>query len=153
MKHTVEICWNKKSEERFLDNKYSRLHTWSFDGGTIVNASSSPLVVPLPQSSESAVDPEEAYIASLASCHMLFFLSIAASQKFIVERYEDRTEGILQKNDEGQLAITDVYLYPVVQFGGNNKPTPGQIAQVHEAAHKKCFLAASVKTTIHLTIQ
>ena len=148
MHHNVTVFWQKESEEPFIDNKYSRAHTWKFDGGIEVPASSSPHVVPLPMSIESAVDPEEAFIASLSSCHMLWFLSIAAAQKIIVESYEDKAEGTLAKNSEGKMAMTQVILNPKVIFSGTVIPTAEQIAVLHHQAHEKCFLANSVKTEI-----
>ena len=132
----------------WFGDKYSRVHTWTFDGGIELVASSSPHVVPLPMSKESAVDPEEAFIASLSSCHMLWFLSIAAGKKIIVESYEDHAEGVLAKNEEGNLAMTEVTLKPKVNFSGKTIPSPAQIDELHHLAHEKCFIANSVKTKI-----
>jgi len=148
MAYNVRISWNKKSDEAFLDNKYSRSHKWTFDGGIELAASSSPHVVPPPMSNESAVDPEEAFIASLSSCHMLWFLSLAVEKKFVVESYEDNAEGVLAKNEEGKLAITRVTLNPKITFGGTHTPSRDQIDELHHSAHDKCFIANSVKTKI-----
>jgi organic hydroperoxide reductase OsmC/OhrA len=148
MPYNVKIFWTKDSSEAFVDNKYSRAHTWTFDGGIELVASSSPHVVPLPMSKESAVDPEEAFVAALSSCHMLWFLSIAAGRKFVVESYEDHAEGILAKNEEGKLAMTEVALKPKVNFSGETIPTRTQIDELHHLAHEKCFIASSVKTKI-----
>lgn len=150
MSYSVKISWKKDLGETFVDNKYSRAHTWTFDGGIELLASSSPHVVPLPMSVESAVDPEEAFIASLSSCHMLWFLSIAAGKKYIVESYEDNAEGILGKDEEGKLAMTEVTLKPEVNFGGNAVPSREQIEEFHHSAHEKCFIASSVKTKINI---
>ncbi len=148
MSYTVRISWSKDLSEAFVDNKYSRAHTWTFDGGIEIAASSSPHVVPLPMSRESAVDPEEAFIASLSSCHMLWFLSIAATKKYIVESYEDNAEGVLAKDEKGKLAMTEVTLKPKVAFSGKTIPSPGQVDELHHLAHEKCFIANSVKTKI-----
>jgi organic hydroperoxide reductase OsmC/OhrA len=148
MPYNVTIFWQKNLNEVFVDNKYSRLHTWKFDGGIELAASSSPHVVPLPLSNESAVDPEEAFIASLSSCHMLWFLSIAAGRNYIVESYEDNAEGILGKDEDGKLAMTKVTLKPRVVFDNTTTPSPEQVDELHHLAHEKCFIANSVKTKI-----
>jgi organic hydroperoxide reductase OsmC/OhrA len=148
MKYTASIFWEKKDTESFIDNKYSRKHTWAFDGGTEVPASSSPQVVPLPMSDASALDPEEAFVAAISSCHMLFFLSIAASSNYIIETYEDKAEGIMSKNESGQMVMADIILKPKIIFSGPNIPTAEQINSLHDSAHKKCYLANSVKSTI-----
>ncbi|MDD8018301.1 MAG: OsmC family protein [Bacteroidota bacterium] len=148
MAHLAKILWKKRKDETFVDNKYSRAHTWSFDGGIEITASSSPHVVPLPLSIEDAVDPEEAFVASLSSCHMLWFLSIAAGKKILVERYEDNAEGIMAKDAEGKLAMTEVMLKPKVTFGSSVTPTSSQINELHHLAHEKCYIANSVKTKI-----
>ncbi len=148
MPYNVRIYWEKNFDEGFVDKKYSRSHTWAFDGGIELAASSSPHVVPLPMSNASAVDPEEAFVASLSSCHMLWFLSLAAERHYIVESYEDNAEGILGKDDEGKLAMTRVTLKPKVKFGGKHTPSQDQIDELHHLAHEKCFIANSVKTKI-----
>ena len=148
MSHYAKILWKRKPEEIFLDNKYSRAHTWTFDGGLELPASSSPHVVPLPFSDAAAVDPEEAFIAALSSCHMLWFLSVAREKNFLVEGYEDNAEGIVAKNEEGKLAMTQVTLKPKVNFSGEQIPTSEQVDALHHLAHEKCFLASSVKTVI-----
>jgi organic hydroperoxide reductase OsmC/OhrA len=148
MSHNVRILWKKKSDEPFLDNRYSRSHTWVFDGGIAFLASASPHVVPLPMSNESAVDPEEAFVASLSSCHMLWFLSLAMEKNFVVERYEDNAEGVLGKNEEGKLAMTKVTLNPKITFYGDHTPSRDQIDELHHLAHDDCFIANSVKTKI-----
>jgi organic hydroperoxide reductase OsmC/OhrA len=145
--HVATVCWANR-QEIFTDNRYSREHTWKFDGGVEIPASASPHVVPAPYSNATCVDPEEAFVASLASCHMLWFLSIAAKSKFIVESYTDRAMGILDTNEDGKLAITTVRLCPKVTFSGDNLPTGQQIEKMHDEAHYNCFLANSVKTQI-----
>jgi organic hydroperoxide reductase OsmC/OhrA len=153
MKYNVKVFWQKRSAESFTDNKYSRMHKWTFDGGAEVTASSSPQVVPVPMSLENAVDPEEAFVASLSSCHMLFFLSLAAAKKFIIETYEDNAEGVMRKNEEGKMAMTEVTLHPVINFSGENIPRHDDIAQLHHEAHEKCYIANSVKTEIRIVQQ
>jgi len=148
MSYSVKISWKKDLGETFVENKYSRAHTWTFDGGIELSASSSPHVIPLPMSVESAVDPEEAFVASLSSCHMLWFLSIAAGKKYIIESYEDNAEGRLGKDEEGKLAMTEVTLKPEVNFGGNAVPSREQVEELHHLAHEKCFIANSVKTKV-----
>lgn len=145
--HHATVEW-QRHQAKFVDNQYSREHLWKFDGGAEIAASSSPQVVPVPYSNAEYVDPEEAFIASLSSCHMLWFLAIAAKRKFVVESYTDRAVGVMSKNDEGKLAITSVHLYPQVIFGKDNLPTQEQIETMHEEAHHSCFLASSVKAAV-----
>lgn len=149
-KYSAIVSWIKDKDEKFIDNKYSRAHEWKFDGGLIVAASSSPEVVPLPYSCEANVDPEEAFIASLSSCHMLFFLSFAANKKFTVESYTDEAIGIMQIDSNKKISMTDVTLNPKIKFSGDKQPTKEQIDKIHHNAHKHCFIANSVKTKIHI---
>ena len=144
--HIAIIEW-KRNQAMFTDNKYNREHTWKFDGVEIA-ASASPHIVPVPYSNPACVDPEEAFVASLSSCHMLFFLSIAAKRKFVVENYIDKAVGIMEKNENGKLAIIKVYLRPQVTFALENLPTEEQLEKMHHEAHYSCFLANSVKTEI-----
>jgi organic hydroperoxide reductase OsmC/OhrA len=148
--HIATVCWENR-QEVFTDNRYSREHTWLFDGGIEVPASASPHVVPVPYSNPACVDPEEAFVAALSSCHMLFFLAIAAKKQFIVERYQDRAIGIMDNNEAGKLAMTAIHLHPEITFRGEHLPTSAQISAMHEQAHHQCFLANSVKASI--TIQ
>lgn len=145
--YSAEILW-QRGEQSFLDNRYSRAHLWRFDGGLEVPASSSPQVVPLPWSDASAVDPEEAFVASLSSCHMLWFLSLAAQQGFQVDRYQDQALGVMAKNAESRLAMTEVLLRPRVCFGGERQPDAEQLHALHHRAHEACFIANSVKTEV-----
>ncbi|HWE64645.1 MAG TPA: OsmC family protein, partial [Chloroflexota bacterium] len=119
--YITNVEWQRRGAT-FTDNKYSRAHTWQFDGGASVPASSSPHVVPVPYSDAAGVDPEEAYVAALSSCHMLWFLSIAARRGFVVDRYTDQAVGVMAKNDAGQWAITRVTLHPHVVFSGSSSP-------------------------------
>jgi organic hydroperoxide reductase OsmC/OhrA len=144
----AKINWTRANDENFIDNNYSRGHEWSFDGGVIVQASSSPHIVPLPYSVEANVDPEEAFIASLSSCHMLFFLSVAAKRRYVVDSYLDNAIGIMKKDEDGNVSMTKVTLRPHVQFSGEKKPTLKQLEKMHHQSHEQCFLANSVKTDI-----
>lgn len=143
----AKIFWSCDGAD-FKAGKYSRAHSWIFDGGIEVKASSSPHVVPLPFSVENAVDPEEAFIASLSSCHMLWFLSIAAKKGFSVNSYSDESSGIMGRNREGKVAMLSVTLKPKVEFVSENIPSSEIIKDMHEIAHSECFIASSVKTQV-----
>jgi organic hydroperoxide reductase OsmC/OhrA len=145
--HKAQIRW-ARGDAAFTDNRYSRAHSWHFDGGIDVPASSSPHVVRVPLSQEAAVDPEEAFVASIASCHMLWFLSIAAAGKFRVDRYVDEAAGVMGKNAAGRTAMTRVTLRPNVAFSGSSLPSRAEIAAMHHKAHAECFIANSVTTDI-----
>jgi organic hydroperoxide reductase OsmC/OhrA len=145
--YTAEVLW-QRGDQDFLANTYSRRHSLRFDGGAEWAGSSSPHVVPLPFSDASAVDPEEAFVASLSSCHMLWFLTMAVKRKFCVDRYFDAATGVMEKNAEGKMAMTVVTLRPEVTFSGENLPTREQIAHMHHRAHEECFIANSVKTDV-----
>ena len=145
--YTAEVLWSRAGQT-FTDNRYSRKHTLRFDGGIAVAGSSSPHVVPLPYSAPDAVDPEEAFVASLSSCHMLWFLSIAAQQGFVVDDYHDAAEGVMAKNGEGKLMMTVVTLRPAVRFAGDKMPTHAEHLELHRLAHDACFIANSVKTDV-----
>lgn len=141
------IVWDRKGAA-FTDNRYSREHVWQFDGGIEVRASSSPHVVPLPMSEAAAVDPEEALVASLSSCHMLFFLSLAAKRGFVVENYRDEAAGVMGENADGKIAMTRVTLRPAATFVGERLPSRSEIEAIHHEAHERCFIANSVKTDV-----
>src|SRR5690242_148151 len=145
--YTVTIRW-QRGDQAFVDNRYSRGHTWHFDGGVDVAASSSPHVVPLPYSRADAVDPEEAFVASISSCHMLWFLSIAAQRGLTVDEYVDDAEGFLERDADGRMAVTRVNLRPRISWSGERVPTSGDITSIHDEAHHACFIANSVKTAI-----
>ncbi len=142
------IAWQRDAAAAFTDNRYSRAHVWRFDGGAEVPASSSPHIVPLPMSDPAGVDPEEAFVASLASCHMLWFLSLAAEQGWRVDAYEDAASGVLGRNAQGKLAMTVVTLRPRVVFGGESAPARDAIDALHHRAHEACFIANSVLTNV-----
>jgi len=141
------IVWSRNGVA-FTDNRYSRSHRWLLDGGIEVPASSSPHVVPLPMSVAAAIDPEEAFVASLASCHMLWFLSIAARRGFVVDSYQDHAAGIIGKNAAGKLALTRVTLHPEAHFSGHEYPTNDDVLAMHHEAHEQCFIANSVRTEV-----
>ncbi len=145
--YTAGIRWSR-GEQKFTDNRYSRAHTWHFDGGTVVPASSSPAVVPLPMSDASAVDPEEAFVASLSSCHMLWFLSLAAKRGYVVDAYADDASGVMTKNTAGKLAMTAVTLRPLATFSGAQRPDRAELDALHHAAHEECFIAASIRSAV-----
>jgi len=145
--YTATIKWQRDSQD-FLDDNYSRGHTWEFDGGLHVPASASPQNVPLPKSVAENVDPEEAFVASLSSCHMLFFLAAARHKGYMVDKYTDCAIGYLAKNDQGRLAMMKVVLRPKVVFSGDTWPTKVQIDEIHQQSHEQCFIANSVKTEI-----
>lgn len=131
-----------------MKGKYSREHTWAFDGGVTVPASPSPSVVPVPWSNPAHVDPEEAFVASIASCHMLTFLYVAAKAGFVVASYRDEAIGVMTKNERGVAWVSKVTLAPEIAYAGDKQPSAAEIATLHHAAHDGCFIANSVKTEI-----
>src|SRR4029453_4559396 len=145
--YIATIRW-ERGDQPFTDTRYSRAHTWLFDGGVEVPGSSSPHSVPPPYSRADAVDPEEAFVASLSSCHMLWFLSIAAKRGFCVNSYVDNAEGVMTRNAPGKLAMTQVPLHPRVDFVGNPSPAISDVEAMHHKAHDECFIANSVKTEV-----
>lgn len=150
--YSAQIVWQRDSGEAFTDHRYSRGHQWFFDGGMTVPASSSSHIVPLPYSIEANVDPEEAFVASLSSCHMLFFLSVAAKRKFVIEHYEDNAVGKMEKNEDGKIAMTEVTLKPKVIFSGEHQPNRDVLETMHHESHEACFIANSVKTEVKIEI-
>jgi organic hydroperoxide reductase OsmC/OhrA len=151
IEHGVEIRW-QRDPGTFVDQRYSRNHVWLFDGGAEVAASASPHVVPVPLSDPAAVDPEEAFVAALASCHMLWFLSIAAGRGFVVDRYVDRAVGLMGKNEEGRMAMLRVTLRPEARFAEGLGPELGTLHAMHEMAHGQCFIANSVRTEVSFEV-
>ena len=145
-RYEARVRWSR-GDAKFTDNRYSRGHEWSFDGGVTVPASSSPGIVPLPNSVAAAVDPEEALVASASSCHMLFFLSLAAKKGFVVDRYDDAAWGILERNAEGKEAFTKITLRPAISFAGT-APSAAELAALHHEAHEECYIAASLKCEV-----
>ncbi len=146
--HVATVEWSR-GEQPFADNRYSRAHDWTFDGGAVVRASSAPTSVPLPMSDPTAVDPEEAFVAALSSCHMLFFLALAAKAGLVVDRYRDEAVGLLGKDDRGRTSMTVVTLRPIVTFSGAG-PDAAALADLHHRAHEACYIANSVRTEVRL---
>jgi organic hydroperoxide reductase OsmC/OhrA len=151
MNYTATIEWSR-GDARFCDLAYSRAHRWHFDGGAVVPASSSPHRVPVPQSDPSAVDPEEAFIASLSSCHMLWFLAIAAKRGCVVDEYHDEAAGVMAHNAVKRLQMTEVVLRPRVRFSGR-VPSSSDYIAMHALAHERCFIANSVTTVVRVEPQ
>jgi len=145
--YQARVLW-ERGDQTFTDRKYSRRHLLQFDGGASVPGSSSPLSVRVPYSDPSAVDPEEAFVASLSSCHMLWFLDIACRAGWTVDDYRDDALGVMDHNADGKLAMTVVTLRPVVRFGGALRPEAAEFQRLHHEAHAECFIANSVKTEV-----
>jgi organic hydroperoxide reductase OsmC/OhrA len=148
-RHTATISWRRDGAP-FTDLKYSRAHRWAFDGGLEVPGSSSPHSVRAPMSDPAAVDPEEAFVAALSSCHMLWFLAIAAGRGFVVDEYRDEAVGVLARDAAGKMAMTTVTLRPVISFAGEPRPSDDEIDAMHHEAHETCFIASSVKTDVRV---
>ena len=144
--HRVTLIWKRGGAE-FSYQKYPRDHTWIFDGGHTMTATAAPAYLGSPAN----VDPEEAFVASISSCHMLTFLAIACKQKFLLDSYRDEAVGHMEKNAEGKMAITRVELRPKITWGGDRTPSAEQLDGMHHAAHENCFIANSVKTKVTVT--
>ncbi len=151
--YKATIKWaGKATAEDFAQGKYSREHTWTFDGGLTLPASASPSVVPAPWSNPAGVDPEEALVASISSCHMLTFVYVAQKAGFVVESYEDQAVGTMAKSERGATPwVSRVTLHPKIVYGGAKRPTEAEEEHLHHEAHEQCFIAQSVKTEITVT--
>lgn len=147
--YTATIRWSRKGEGDFSKGQYSRAHIWLFDGGARVEASASPQIVPVPWSDPGGIDPEEAFVASLSSCHMLFFVDFARRAGLVLDQYEDTAEGVLEKRSDGRLAMTRVILHPRLMWNGE-PPDEATIADLHHRAHEACFIANSVTTEVNV---
>jgi len=145
--YAATIEW--RAEGGFAEGRYSRAHTWSFDGGAVVPASASPHVVPPPWSDPAGVDPEEALVASASSCHMLWFLHLARDAGFEVASYRDEAVGKMGKDDRGRIAVTRIVLRPQIEYAGR-EPDPDELARLHHEAHEKCFIANSLRGEIEV---
>ncbi len=145
--YTATIRWSPTGDGDFAKGRYSRAHEWVFDGGAVVPASASPDNVPPGTANQAGVDPEEAFVASLSSCHMLFFLDFARRAGFVVDNYVDEAEGVLEKNADGKMAMTRVTLRPRVTWAGE-PPDEATLADLHHRAHEACFIANSVTTEV-----
>lgn len=144
--HKATIAWQRKGQD-FLKGRYSREHTWSFDGGLQVAASPSPAVVPVPWSNPANVDPEEAFVAAVASCHMLTFLFLAAKAGYEIDAYRDAAVGVMTKNERGVPWVSRIILRPEITYGGK-RPEQAEEEQLHHRAHEQCFIANSIKTEV-----
>jgi organic hydroperoxide reductase OsmC/OhrA len=147
--HTATIRW-ARGDAAFTDRRYSRAHHWHFDGGAVVAASSSPQVVRVPYSDACAVDPEEAFVAALSSCHMLWFLDLAAQAGWCIDHYEDEAQGLMQRDASGHEWIAQVLLRPRVRCAGDKQPDATALAALHHRAHESCFLARSVRSEVRV---
>jgi organic hydroperoxide reductase OsmC/OhrA len=146
-KHLATIRWFASPGEDYAKGQYSRAHSWSFDGGAIVAASASPHIVPMPWVDPDAVDPEEAFVASAASCHMLFFLDFARQAKLVVTGYEDEAEGEMHRGSDGKVRITRITLRPRIVFAGEEPGEP-VIDELHHKSHEACFIANSITSEV-----
>lgn len=146
--YAATIEWSR-GDQPFLDQKYSRVHDWRFDGGAVVKGSPAPTSVPAPMSDPSAVDPEEALVAAVSSCHMLFFLAFAAKAGFVVDRYRDDAVGTMGRDDRGKMAITEVVLRPDIAFSGAD-PDPAALADLHHRAHEACYIGNSIRGEVRI---
>ena len=150
IQHAATVRWHRDPDADFVRNRYSRAHEWRFDGGAVVPASASPSVVRAPWSDPAGVDPEEGFVAAIASCHMLWFLSIAAAKGYVGDRYEDEAVGTMGKNAAGKEWVAEVVLRPRIVFGGERKPDAAALEALHHEAHAECFIASSVKSDIRV---
>lgn len=144
--HVATICWTR-SGSNFVAGDYSREHTWRFDGGLTVPASPSPAVVPAPWSNPAHVDPEEAFVAAVSSCHMLTFLWLASKAALVVDAYTDEAVGTMTRNERGVPWVSGIVLRPRITWGGQ-PPAPSVIEHLHHQAHEQCFISNSVRTVI-----
>jgi organic hydroperoxide reductase OsmC/OhrA len=145
--YRASVDWKLADGDDFAAGRYTRVHTLGFDGGLTVAGSASPMHVKLPMSAEAAVDPEEAFVASISACHMLWFLYIAREEGFTIAGYRDEAEGLMAKNENGKLAMTKVTLKPHIVFNGN-QPSAGELDHLHHRAHEECYIANSVRTEV-----
>jgi len=145
--HTVTVHWISKDAD-FLRGKYSREHTWTFDGGMVVPASPSPLNVPPPYSNPAFIDPEEALVAAASSCHLLTFLYLASQHGFQVESYRDEAVGVLDQTASGARWVSTITLHPRITYGGRKMPTSDEESHLHQLAHEECIIANSIKATV-----
>lgn len=147
--HGCTVEWSRGSEP-FSDRKYSRAHRWHFDGGAVVAGSSSPHSVRPPYSDPSAVDPEEALVASVSSCHMLWFLSLAAERGFVIDSYSDAAQARMGRFADGREGVAEIVLRPQVVVSGANLPDDAAMDELHHEAHARCFIANSLRSEVHV---
>jgi organic hydroperoxide reductase OsmC/OhrA len=148
--HKAVIHW-KRGDGDFLKGRYSREHTWQFDGGLSVPASPSPHVVPAPWSNPANIDPEEAFVASVSSCHMLTFLYLASKRGFDIASYDDEAVGAMTKGPNGTPWINLITLNPRIIYTGEKRPNPSEEEELHHLAHEQCFIANSIKTEVRVS--
>lgn len=146
--HRATVTWRRGDGEAFTDGRFSRAHDWAFDGGISVPASAAPSVIRAPLSRADAVDPEEALVASVAACHMLTFLYLAAREGFCVDDWRDEAVGELTANAGGRLWMSHITLRPVIAFSGARQPTAADITRLHERAHEECYIANSIRSEV-----
>jgi organic hydroperoxide reductase OsmC/OhrA len=147
--HACTVAW-QRGTQTFTDRKYSRAHQWSFDGGAVVPGSSSPHSVKLPYSDPAAVDPEEAFVAAVSSCHMLWFLGVAAERGFVVDSYVDHAAGRLAAMADGRQGMAEVVLHPEVVFSGTLLPDAAAVEALHHQAHEACYIANSIRSAVRI---
>ena len=145
--YRASLKWTR-GDAKFTDQRYSRGHSWSFDGGITVPASSSPLSVRLPYSVAEAVDPEEAFVAAVSSCHLLTFLYVAAKQGYVIDSYADEAVGEMTRNERGKMWVSKVTLNPAIAFTGEKRLSQEQFDELHHLSHEECFIANSVKSEV-----
>jgi organic hydroperoxide reductase OsmC/OhrA len=145
--HSAVVEWSR-GDQAFTDNRYARAHDWRFDGGAVVRGSSAPTSVAEPMSDPAAVDPEEALVAALSSCHMLFFLAFAAKGGFTVDSYRDEAVGVLGRDERGKTSIVSVALRPATVFSGEASPDAAALDALHHRAHEACYIANSIRAEV-----
>jgi organic hydroperoxide reductase OsmC/OhrA len=141
--HKAEVHWTRTTDDFSYDG-YNRAHSWNFQGGIEVPASSAPDYL----GDENRVDPEKGFVAAISSCHMLTFLAIAARKRYVVDSYVDSAVGFMEENEHKKLSVTRVELHPKIEFSGENIPTAEQIEKLHHKSHEHCFIANSVNTKV-----
>jgi organic hydroperoxide reductase OsmC/OhrA len=147
--HKATINWKRTSPD-FLKGRYSREHTWTFDGGLTVPASAAPSNVPAAYCNPANVDPEEAFVAAVSSCHMLTFLFVAYKDGFQVDSYHDEAVGVMTKNEKGVPWVSSIRLDPKIAYSGDKLPSPADVEHLHHLAHEQCFIANSIKTEVRV---
>lgn len=147
------IAWKRGADEAFTDRKYSRLHSWAFAGGLTIDASPSHHIVPVPYSNPDYLDPEQAFVASVSSCHMLFFLDLCSQEGIVVDSYDDDAVGELARVGKNKYAMTKIVLKPQATYSGDKIPTRDDLERIHHKSHEMCFIANSVTTEIITEIQ
>jgi organic hydroperoxide reductase OsmC/OhrA len=147
--HKAIVSW-QRSGPGFLEGKYSREHRWTFDGGAVVVASAAPANVPAPYSNPAGIDPEEAFVAAISSCHMLTYLYLASRHGFQIDSYEDEAVGVMTKNERGIPWVSSVALHPKITYSGERQPSAEEVQELHHQAHEQCFIANSIKTEVQV---